>query len=42
MIKLADLLEAQALWQEASSELLEAQTELREYEIGIKKSTGQL
>lgn len=42
MIKLADLLEAQALWQEASSELLEAQTALREYEINIKKSTGQL
>jgi len=42
MIKLADLLEAQALWQESHAQLLEAQAELREQEIKIKKSTGQL
>jgi outer membrane protein TolC len=42
MIKTADLLEAQALWQEAASKLLEAKTNLRNHEIKIKKSTGQL
>ncbi len=42
MIKTADLLEAQALWQESASKLLDAKTELRNCEIEIKKTTGQL
>ncbi|MFO7789873.1 MAG: TolC family protein [Bacteroidota bacterium] len=42
MITTSDLLEAQALWQEAYAELIEAKTELRTKEIEIKKLSGQL
>lgn len=42
MITLSDLLEAQALWQEAYASLIEAKTELRTKEIEMKKLSGQL
>lgn len=42
MSKVTDLLEAHAMWQKASTALLEARTDLRKKEIEIKKSTGQL
>jgi outer membrane protein TolC len=42
MITPSDLLEAQALWQEAYSGLIEAKAELRTKEIEIKKISGQL
>ncbi|MFO7880060.1 MAG: TolC family protein [Bacteroidales bacterium] len=42
MITTSDLLEAQALWQEARSELIEAKTQLRTQEIKLKKHSGNL
>jgi len=42
MLTLADLLEAQVLWQQAYSELIQAKTDLKLQEINYRKKTGQL
>lgn len=42
MIPLSDLLEAQAMWQSAYSELIESKSELKVQEIAYRKTIGQL
>ncbi len=42
MVPLSDLLSAQAQWQESSSNLIEAKTQYKIYEIDYLKSVGGL